>query len=87
MKKAKSELNDWARDEYKRADLGEIVRGRYAKRAAHATNIVVLEPQIAKVFPTDAAVNDALSGLIAVARASARLTKVIPKARVKPRAG
>jgi hypothetical protein len=32
MKRAKSELNDWSRPEYKRADLGELVRGKYAKR-------------------------------------------------------
>jgi hypothetical protein len=28
---AKSELNDWGRPEYKRADLGELMRGKYAK--------------------------------------------------------
>ena len=74
MTKVKSELNDWPRDEYKRSDFGEIVRGKYAKRALHATNIVVLDPKIAKVFPTDAAVNEALGSLIEVARSSARLT-------------
>ncbi len=73
MKKAKSEMNDWPRDEYKRADLGEIVRGKYAKRASRATNVVVLDPKIAKVFPTDASVNEALSSLIDLARSSARL--------------
>ena len=73
MKKAKSAMDDWPRDEYKRSDLGEIVRGKYAKRAAHATNVVVLDPKIAKVFTTDAAVNQALGGLIEVARSSARL--------------
>jgi len=31
MKKAKSELNDWGRPEYQRSDLGELVRGKYAK--------------------------------------------------------
>jgi hypothetical protein len=31
MKRAKSELNDWGRPEYKRTDLGELVRGKYAK--------------------------------------------------------
>jgi hypothetical protein len=30
MKKAKSELNDWGRPEYKRSDFGELVRGKYA---------------------------------------------------------
>jgi hypothetical protein len=28
---AKSELNDWGRPEYQRSDLGELVRGKYAK--------------------------------------------------------
>jgi hypothetical protein len=30
MEKAKSELNDWGRPEYKRSDFGEIIRGKYA---------------------------------------------------------
>jgi len=30
MEKAKSELNDWGRPEYRRSDFGEIVRGKYA---------------------------------------------------------
>jgi len=34
---AKSELNDWGRPEYKRADLGEFVRGKYVKRLAEST--------------------------------------------------
>ena len=31
MQKAKSELNDWGRPEYKRSDFGPLVRGKYAK--------------------------------------------------------
>ena len=61
---AKSELNDWGRREYKRADLGELVRGKYAKRIPESTNVVVLDPQAARVFPNDKAVNDALKRLI-----------------------
>ena len=30
MKKAKSELNEWGRPDYKRSDFGEIIRGKYA---------------------------------------------------------
>ena len=71
MKKAKSELNDWARPEYKRSDLGEVVRGKYASRIRASTNVIVLDPQVAKVFPNDKAVNDALRGLIKLARSSA----------------
>ena len=72
MKKAKSELNDWSRPEYKRSDLGEMVRGKYASRIRSSTNVIVLDPQVAKVFPNDKAVNDALRGLIKLARSAAR---------------
>ena len=83
MKKAKAEIDDWPRDEYKRSGFGELVRGKYAKRAAHATNVVVLNPEVAKVFTTDAAVNQALGGLIEVARTSARLTQRAAAVREK----
>ena len=72
MKKAKSELNDWLQPEYKRSDFGELVRGKYAKRIREATNVIVLDPQVAKVFPNDEAVNNALRGLIKLSRSPAR---------------
>lgn len=76
MKKAKdSELNDWGKAEYKRSDLGQLVRGKYAKRVRESTNVVVLEPQVAKVFPNDEAVNKALSGLIGSNRSRVRARK------------
>ena len=75
MKKAKAKATDELRAEYKRSDLGELVRGKYASRIAASCNIVVLEPQVAHVFPNERAVNDALRSLIRVAQASARLTR------------
>ncbi len=36
---AKTEDEDWLRPEYKRSDLGEIVRGKYAARLREATNV------------------------------------------------
>ena len=72
MKKAKSELNDWMRTSYKRADFKKIERGKYAARLRKSTNIIVLDPEVAKVFPNNEAVNNALRGLIEVARASAK---------------
>jgi len=72
MKKAKSELNDWLRPEYKRSDFGQLVRGKYAKRVRESTNVIVLDPQVAKVFPNDEAVNNALRGLMKHSRSSAR---------------
>ena len=49
------------RDEY---DFSKGIRGKYAKRFAKGTNLVLLEPEVAKYFPTAQAVNRALQGLI-----------------------
>lgn len=48
-------------DEY---DFSNAFVGKYAKQYAEGTNIVVLEPDVAKVFPHSAAVNQALRRLI-----------------------
>ncbi len=64
MKKASRIPTDELRTEYKRSDFGELVRGKYAARVAASTNIVVLEPQVARAFPNDRAVNDALRSLL-----------------------
>ncbi|MBK7582626.1 MAG: hypothetical protein IPI67_20810 [Myxococcales bacterium] len=41
-------------------DFSKGVRGKYASRFAAGTNVVVLDPELAKHFPTAQAVNDAL---------------------------
>ena len=74
MKKAESEMVDELSPEYKRSDFGKIVRGKYAGRIKEETNVVLLEPDIAKSFPNDEAVNKALRYLLEVAEASTRLT-------------
>jgi hypothetical protein len=48
-------------DEY---DFSNAVVGEYAKQYAEGTNIVVWEPDVAKVFPDSAAVNHALRQII-----------------------
>lgn len=83
MKRVKSELNDWLRPEYKRSDFGELVRSKYVSRIRTSTNVIVLDPQVAKVFPNDEAVNNALRGLIELARSSARLTSRSTRTRTK----
>ena len=50
-------------------DFSKGVRGQTYKRYAEGTNIVVLDPDIAKVFPNSTAVNDALRVLVRLARA------------------
>lgn len=46
------------------------VRGKYAKRYAEGTNLVLIEPELRKVFPTAEAVNRALRAMAEVIRAS-----------------
>jgi hypothetical protein len=41
-------------------DFSGGVRGKYAKRYAEGTNVVLLEPDVAAAFPTAEAVNRAL---------------------------
>ena len=72
MKKAKS---DEMRPEYRREDLGTGVRGKYLESYRAGTNLVLISPDISKVFPTDEAVNDALRSLIEVAQKSVSPTK------------
>ena len=76
MKKASRKPTDELRPEYKRADFGTLVRGKYAKRATESSNVVVLEPQVARAFPNDRAVNTALRGLLRSRKGTARPSRV-----------
>jgi hypothetical protein len=51
------------REEY---DFSGGVRGKYAERYAQGTNLVRLDPDVAKVFPDSTAVNDALRALVKI---------------------
>jgi hypothetical protein len=46
------------------------VRGKYARRYAKGTNLVLIDPELRKVFPTAEAVNRALRAMAEVIRAS-----------------
>ena len=72
MKKAKSEE---LRPEYRREDLGPGVRGKYFESYQKGTNLVLLSPDVAKAFPTEEAVNDALRSLIELAHKSIGQTR------------
>ncbi len=71
MKTAKRED---IRKEYKREDLGKGIRGKYFQEYKKGTNLVLLSPDVAKVFPDDDSVNEALRSLMKIARQSG-LTK------------
>ncbi len=63
-------VSDELRPEYRREDFGPMVRGKYAARVRESSNIVVLDPDIAEAFPNAQAVNQALRGLLELAKTS-----------------
>jgi len=70
MKRARERNNEML-GEY---DFSRGVRGKYARRYAQGTNVVVLEPDVAKVFPNAEAVNSSLRGLAEIIRRRKRAT-------------
>jgi hypothetical protein len=75
MKKAKRTKPDQLRANYAAENFPKgLTRGKYAARFAKESNIVRLDPEIHAAFPTSEAVNEALGGLLRVAK-TARLTK------------
>jgi hypothetical protein len=73
MKKAKSASNE-LRPEYKRSDFGKLERGRYYQRVKANSNVVVLDAELAAVFPNSVSVNKALHSLVEVAQKASGLT-------------
>ena len=68
MKKADPDV---LRPEYLRRDLGPGVRGKYLESFRSGTNLVLLQPDVARAFPTEEAVNDALRSFMETARGPA----------------
>ena len=66
------------RPEYDFAKMKGGVRGKYAKRYRAGTNLVLLDPEVYKAFPTAAAVNQAL-------RAVMNITKTLRPATTQSR--
>lgn len=73
MKKVKF-TSDELRAEYRRSDFKKLERGKYYKRIRAGSNVVVLDPEVAAVFPNSAAVNRALHSLVEVAQSVSGLT-------------
>jgi len=59
----------------KEYDFLKGVRGKYAKRFAKGSNVVILEPDVAKLFPDAESVNRALRAIASVAPKSKRRRK------------
>lgn len=67
MKKEPDSDGGEMRPEYDFAALGGV-RGKYAARYAEGTNVVLLDPDVAELFPDSESVNRALRGLAEIAR-------------------
>lgn len=86
MRRVEPDLKDELRPEYRREELGKGVRGKHLASYRKGTNLVLLQPDVARAFPTADAVNEALRGLLELARRSrsgARTgSKVVAKSAV-----
>jgi hypothetical protein len=96
MKKG-TRRDDEMRDHY---DFTGGVRGKYARRYAEGTNVVVLDPDVARLFPNREAVNETLRAVAHIvqiqerrrggankAAASARRSVMVRKERERTRSG
>jgi hypothetical protein len=54
-------------------DFSGGVRGKHARRYAQGSNVVVLEPDVARAFPNSAAVNRSLRALAALVRQQSKV--------------
>ncbi len=88
MKKAKETTSGGTemRAEYKREDFGKMTRGKHYKQVTQSSNVVVLNPDVAKAFPNATAVNEALGQLLAIAKTAAKPASRVARARSKVRA-
>ena len=83
MSKAnKPEPDDDLLPEYDFSSLSGGVRGKYYERYRAGINLALLEPEIAKAFPTDAAVNEALRRALRATKALRRPSR-LPNKRMQ----
>jgi hypothetical protein len=74
----KTKQHDEMRSHY---DFSGGVRGKYAARYAEGTNVIVLAPDVAEMFPDSIAVNEALRTFVRMSAKTVRV-KTPPKRRV-----
>jgi hypothetical protein len=62
-------------------DFSGGVRGKYAAEFANGSNLILLDPDVAELFPDATAVNEALRALVAIARRQVGSPKSPPAGR------
>ncbi len=73
MKKSRISRGGEMRAEYKHSDFKKLERGKFYQRVIAGSNVVVLNPKIAKAFPTSDIVNKTLADLLELANKTSRL--------------
>jgi hypothetical protein len=84
----KNSRNDM-RPEYDFSSMKRGVRGKYVAKYRAGTNLVLLDPEVAQAFPTDAAVNQTLRAVLDIAnevRLPSRARMVASRGRRRPSA-
>jgi hypothetical protein len=76
--KVETPVDDELRPEYDETVLKNGVRGKYVTRYRSGTNVVLLAPDVAAVFPTAEAVNEALRLLMRIAQQTTAVAAEAP---------
>lgn len=84
MKKVRKNAKDM-RPEYDFGSMRGGVRGKYAKQYRAGSNLALLDPELAKAFPDDAAVNNALRTVLQITRVVRRRDNGPRQSNRKPR--
>jgi hypothetical protein len=84
MSKASKPDADDLLPEYDFSSMTGAVRGKYYQRYRAGVNLVLLEPEVARAFPTATAVNEALRSVIRPSKAPRRRTR-LPNKRMRTR--
>ena len=63
-------------------DFSKGIRGKYSKRYAEGTNVIVIDPDVVQYFPDHDSVNEALRSLLPIVK---RQAKIIADRDRKPR--
>jgi hypothetical protein len=68
MKKSTKKPSNELRPGYESSDFPKLVRGKYAGQLKECSNVVIIDPELADLFPNSEAVNSALRSLSEIAR-------------------
>ncbi len=53
-------------------DFSKGIRGKYAKKYAEGTNVIVIDPDVVQYFPDHDSVNEALRSLVPIMKRQAK---------------